>query len=95
MTVHYFTFGQVHTATVNLPLGGRLADYWVTVDLPDSMGEQHREHFVEHFTKPYCPTPNQFAFEYVKEDFIPGYFPKGELCIITEQGFFKDRYSDD
>lgn len=77
--VHYFTFGQEHMAAVSFPRGGRLADYWVTVEAENN----HREHFIKRFTEPYCPRPMQFAMEYTADSFKPEYFPGGELARIT------------
>ena len=86
--VHFFTFGQTHTTTNDLPRGGRLADYWVTVSLPEHLKNLHRLVFVDEFTSKYCPHPLQFAFEY--DDHLnpldPEYYPKGELCVIDENG---------
>lgn len=80
-TTHYFTFGQSHMT--NYPLEGRLADYWVAVELPDGDQRSHRDVFISKFTTYYCPSPNQFALEYAEEDFQSGYFPNGELLRIN------------
>lgn len=85
-TKSVFTFGQNHMTNYPLHLGGRIADYWVTVDLPASMAGQHREWFIKHFTNHHCPRPNQFAMEYDEPRFNPEYFPGGELCVIDENG---------
>lgn len=79
-TKHYFTFGQVHTANFPLPKGGRLADYYVVV----TATENHRERFIEQFTKLYCPSPDQFAYEYrtIDAQVMAGYLPGGELASI-------------
>jgi hypothetical protein len=85
-TKSIFTFGQSHMTNFPLPNGGRIADYWVTVDLPESMAGEHRTVFIEQFTSHYCPRPNQFAMEYDESRFNEEYFPGGELCRITEEG---------
>jgi hypothetical protein len=79
MSVHYFTFGQVHTADIDLPRGGRLSDYWVAVDADSD----HRKHFIEQFTSQHCPRPMQFATEYTDDSLKIKYFPKGELKRIV------------
>jgi hypothetical protein len=82
---HYFTFGQNHMTNFPLPRGGRLADYWVAVEIQDEDIDDdynHRYLFVQEFSSKYCPTPNQFAFEYTDETFKGGYFPNGELTRI-------------
>ena len=81
-----FTFGQSHMTNFPLPHGGRIADYWVTVDLPESMAGQHRDVFIREFTERHCPRPNQFAMEYDESRFESAYFPGGQLCFITEKG---------
>ena len=90
---HFFTFGQVHMTSFTLPIGGRLADYWVKVKLPADHRASHRAVFVELFTTRYCPSPDQFGFEYVGDDFAASYFPAGLLCTITENGI--ERNGDD
>lgn len=86
-TRSHFTFGQSHMSSYPLPEGGgRLADYWVTVDLPESMAGQHMDVFIREFTSAYCPRQNQFAMEYDPSTFRPEYFPGGELCVIDENG---------
>jgi len=88
METHYFTFGQNHTAKVDLPHGGRLADYWVAVEAPN----HHRMHFIQRFVEPYCPRPAQWAFEYDEDRINKEYFPKGELTrIVVREGF--DEYA--
>lgn len=82
----HFTFGQDHVTTLELPRGGRLADYWVTVELPDKWHELPRDFFVREFTSRYCPRPSQFAFEYRDGELRRGYFPMGQLCVVTEEG---------
>jgi hypothetical protein len=67
--------------------GGRLADYFVTVDLPEGFELTHREVFMRDFTSRYCPRDSQFAFEYDQaRPLDSSYFPRGELCRITEEG---------
>lgn len=84
--IMYFTFGQDHMTSYPFPKAGRLADFWVTVDLPASHFEHHRAVFMREFTEKHCPRPTQFALEYEAADFKPEYFPGGELCRITEGG---------
>lgn len=79
MATHYFTFGHAHMASVSFPNGGRLADYWVAVEAPDN----HRKHFIEHFTSVYCPRPMQWSMEYTADRFNPAYFPGGEIARIV------------
>ena len=89
MNNRYFTFGQIHTSTYPLPspgYGGKLSDYWVTVDLSAGGGNDHRALFMDNFTRHYCPRPLQFALEYSDANHKPEYFPGGELCRITEKG---------
>lgn len=81
----HFTFGQSHMTNYPLPSGGRIADYWVTVDLPKGR-KDHRNVFIENFTSAHCPWPLQFAMEYTQSRFNPEYFPGGELCVIDENG---------
>ena len=38
----HFTFGQSHMTNYPLPSGGRIADYWVTVDLPKGRKDHAR-----------------------------------------------------
>lgn len=86
MITKYFTFGQSHMTNHPLPLGSRrLADCWVEVLLPNNRSD-HRELFIELFTSRYCPTPDQFAFEYDASEFDPDYFPGGRIARITEHG---------
>ncbi len=85
-TQSHFTFGQSHMTNYPLPRGGRIADYWVTVDLPESMAGEHRDVFIREFTSHHCPRPNQFAMEYDTARLQPDYFPGGQLCLITEDG---------
>ncbi len=73
-----------------LPAGGRLADYWVTVFLPEEMAGQHRAVFIREFTERHCPSPLQFGMEYDDVRFKPDYFPGGQLCLITENGIHHD-----
>lgn len=86
----YFTFGQDHMTNYPLPGPGRLADFWVTVDLPEQMQGHARSIFIREFTERYCPRANQFAFQYEECTFKPEYFPGGELCRITEGGLQKE-----
>ena len=79
----YFTFGQDHMTNYPLPRGGRICDYWVRVNLPRGSGS-HRQMFVERFTKYHCPHQSQWAFEYTEGEFKPEFFPRGELCVVTE-----------
>lgn len=83
---HYFTFGQVHMANYTLPKAGRLADFWVEVNLPLNHEVHHREIFIRDFTTHYCPRPSQFAFEYEEGTLKKEHFPGGQLCLITEEG---------
>lgn len=82
----YFTFGQDHKTSYPLPAGGRLADFWVAVDLPERMQSHARAIFMREFTQRFCPRAIQFAFQYEECTFKPQYFPGGELCRITEDG---------
>lgn len=87
MIQRHFTFGQVHTTTYEgLPDGHMLADYWVTVQLPEELDGQHRTFFINHFTKLYCPDPAQFGFEYRSDELDQRYFPRGCLCLINQEG---------
>ena len=88
ITSHYFTFGSRHMTNFPLPNGGIIADYWIRVDLPKD-STAHRAMFIEHFTARHCPTKDQFSFEYTMENFQPGFFPGGELAVITEDGLVK------
>lgn len=81
-TTHYFTFGQVHWSSFDLPRGGRLADYWVAVVAETD----HRGIFMERFTSLYCPTPRQFAMEYTDANFKPEYYERGELVRFDAAG---------
>lgn len=81
-----FTFGQSHMTNFPLPNGGRIADYWVTVELSEEMAGEHRSVFIREFTERHCPRPNQFAMEYDESRFNPEYFLGGQLCLITENG---------
>lgn len=85
-TRSHFTFGSSHMTNFPLPRGGTIADYWVTVELPEEMAGMHRDVFIEHFTTHYCPRPNQFSMEYDDGRFNAAYFPGGQLCLITERG---------
>ncbi len=89
-TRSHFTFGQDHMSNYPLPGGGRLADYWVTVELPNGSELSHRDVFIDRFTKYHCPRPMQFAMEYDDARFKPDYFPGGQLCLITENGIHLD-----
>jgi len=82
----HFTFGQAHMTNYPLPRGGSIADYWVTVSLPDDSDLTHRDVFIQHFTTHHCPRPMQFAMEYEDHRLNPDYFPGGQLCVITENG---------
>ncbi len=81
----YFTFGQDHMTNFPLPRGGRIADYWVRVNLP-KYALNHRELFIMLFTSYHCPSRMQFAMQYSEDSFEPEFFPNGELCLITEGG---------
>ena len=85
MISHYFTFGQGHMTNFPLPHGGRIAYYWVRVDLYEKCPMTHREIFISQFTTYYCPCPMQWAMEYDEEP-SEAYFPKGELCVVTIDG---------
>jgi len=88
--IRHFTFGQNHMTNFPLPRGGRIADYWVTVELPDDYEPYHpRQMFIGHFTNHYCPSPMQFAMEYEEGTLDESFFPGGELCRITENGIQK------
>jgi hypothetical protein len=82
MSLRHFTFGQSHMTNFPLPNGGKLADYWVTVDLPDGEAD-HRNVFVEMFSSYHCPTAMQFATDYPDGDLKEEYFPGGQLCVVT------------
>ena len=88
-TRSYFTFGHSHMTNYPLPYGGTIADYWVTVELPEEMAGEHRDVFIREFTERHCPRPNQFAFEYDDSRLDSKYFPGGQLCLITEEGIQK------
>ncbi len=81
---HYFTFGQEHSTSYPLAFGGRLADYYVAVELPENYHKGHREIFIEEFSCQYCPSLDQWGFEYAEDDFDKSYFPMGELLRITK-----------
>jgi hypothetical protein len=83
---HYFTFGQTHMTNFHLPAAGRLADFWVAVDLPEGHPVSHREVFIRHFADHHLPRPQQWAFEYDENSLKPEFFPGGELCLITQNG---------
>jgi hypothetical protein len=83
-----FTFGQAHTTEYFLHAGGRLRDYWVTVRLPKGSDLNHAAHFEELFTSNYCPKRRQYAREYALEDLYPQFFPKGQLCVVKENGIY-------
>ena len=80
MITHVFTFGHTHVCTLQTPF--ILADHWVEVTLPKDYHMSHREVFVEMFTMPLCPSPDQFSFEYLEKDFDASYFPGGPLAQI-------------
>lgn len=87
-TKRHFTFGTEHTTSYPLPFGAALADYWVTVELPDTdeWAGRHREIFVREFTTDFCPRVMQFSGEYTDESLQPHYFPRGQLCTVTPEG---------
>ncbi len=85
LTRHYFTFGTNHMTNFPLPHGGRLADYWVTVEAE----EDHRKIFMDQFTEHYCPRRVQFSMEYDDDDFNREYFPNGELCVVRSTGIVR------
>lgn len=85
-TRSHFTFGQSHMTNYPLPRGGRIADYWVTVELPEELAGLHRDYFIRYFTEVHCPQRNQFAMEYDDSTLRSEYFPGGQLCVIDEFG---------
>lgn len=94
-TTHMFTFGQSHMSSFPLPKkGGRLADYWVEVDIPRSHPFDHRSVFIEHFTEEYCPRPMQWNVEYTSSAFQKEYFTGGCLCKINEFGIIEEEKDD-
>lgn len=82
----FFTFGQNNSTSFDLPDGHRIADYWVEVHLPAHSRLRARPLFIEHFTTPYCPRPEQFGFQYYEDEFEERFFPCGCLCVINEEG---------
>ena len=73
----HFTFGQDHSCS-HPDLKGRLADHWVSVELPFGHPRSHLEVFIEQFTSKYCP----FAFEYPAPVLKQDFFPLGQLGEI-------------
>lgn len=86
MKSHFFTFGQTHMTNYPLSRGGQIKDYWVEVEQPCDDTMSHRELFMATFGEHHLPHPNQWGFEYTEADFKPEFFPRGRLCLITDDG---------
>lgn len=67
--IYCFTFGQNHTH----PLGGYpMKDFWIEVH---GTFDESREKIVKRFG-------DKWAFQYLKSEFDPSFFPKGRHEVI-------------
>lgn len=73
---HHFTFHSKDTSD-HPNLKGRLADHWVSVELPLGHHRSHRDVFIEHFSFHY-------SYEYPDQDLKQENYPLGQLVLIKE-----------